>query len=208
MLFVGTYFVQSEQDKISGKDAFQICQSFDKHARQIIICQHHIPVVADGDGRGDNPCAVYVLLLHPVQPRCDAGQGLSASLFPLQQRIAFLESKVDIVLLDFIQSDLFHTRRVPQRKIIQPLGDGRVFIHFRIGHVLGFIFCPFPAEKPLITGIGFRGVFKDCLIDWHRQTFTVFDLPAGCRTVSFIGKLSFALDEADGVRFRYGILLF
>ncbi len=168
MLFIRTYFVQGQQYKIPRADVFQVCQTLDEYTGQVIVCQHHIPVVADGDGRGNYPCAVYVLLLHPVQSRCNAGQRLSASLFPLQQRIVFLEGKVDVMFLDLIQPDFLKERGIPQGEVIQPSGDSRVFIHFCIRHVLDFIFCPFPAKQTFITRIGFRRVFKDCLVDGHR----------------------------------------
>ena len=114
MFFISAYFVQCQQYKISGPDTLQVRQTLDEHTAQVIVCQYHVPVVADGDGRGNHPGTVYILILHPVKPCCNAGQCLSASLFPLQQRIAFLEGKVDVVPLDLIQADFFHTGGIPQ----------------------------------------------------------------------------------------------
>ena len=88
-----------------GTDALQVFGLLDKEKGQSIIFKHHVPVVADGDGRGDHPGAVHVLALHPVEPRSDAGKGLAAALFPLQEGIPLLEDQVDVVELDFIQPD-------------------------------------------------------------------------------------------------------
>ena len=66
MFFISAYFVQCQQHKISGSDTFQVRQAFDEYTGQVIICQYHVPVVADGDGRGYYPRTVYVLVLHPV----------------------------------------------------------------------------------------------------------------------------------------------
>ena len=43
--------VEGHQDKIAGLDPIQIPQPFHEHIGYIIIGQHHIPVIADGDGR-------------------------------------------------------------------------------------------------------------------------------------------------------------
>ncbi len=81
--------------------------------------------------------------------------------------------------LDLIQTDFLKKGRIPQGKIIQPLCNRRIFIHFGKKYVLAFIFRPFSAEQPFITGIGLRGVFEHCPIDRYRKAFTVPDLSAG-----------------------------
>ncbi len=49
MFLIGAYLVQRDKDKISGLDAFQIGKPADQDAGQVIVGQHHIPVIPDGD---------------------------------------------------------------------------------------------------------------------------------------------------------------
>ncbi len=117
---------------------------------------------------------MYVLFLHPVQSCRNAGQRLSTPLLPLQERILFLEGKVDVMLLDLIQLDLLHKRRIPQGKVIQPVCELWIFLHFCKSKVLPFVFCPLSGKQFFIAGVILQGIIINCPIDWHRQTLAVF----------------------------------
>jgi len=92
---------------VSGPDAVKVLQPLHEHIGQTVILQHHIPVVADGDGRGHHPGGVKVLLLHPVKPGGDGGQRLAAALFPLEKAVLFLQHQIDVVPLDVVELDHF-----------------------------------------------------------------------------------------------------
>ena len=43
--------IKGHQHKVAGLDPLQIPQPFHEHIRHVIVGQHHIPVIADRDGR-------------------------------------------------------------------------------------------------------------------------------------------------------------
>ena len=94
--------VEGNKDYIPGADALEILQPLHKNIGQTVIGQYHIPVVANGDGRGYHPCMMDMLPLHAIPGNRDAGQRFTASLFPLEQAVFLLQHQIDVVFLQIV----------------------------------------------------------------------------------------------------------
>lgn len=129
LLLIRSQLVQCYQHKIAGPDPPQISQSFHKYIGQAVIGQNHIPVVADRDSGGYNPCGMYALLFHAAHSGGDGGQCFPAALLPLKHSISLLQNMVNVLTLDVIKTNELLIFRVPQGKVTQLGSDLRVLWH-------------------------------------------------------------------------------
>ena len=189
-----------------GLDVLQVSGLLDKEEGQAVVFQHHVPVVADGDGRGDHPGAVHVLALHPVEPRRDAGQGLAAALFPLQEGIPLLEDQVDVVELDFIETDFFHQGGVPEGEPGEPFPDSGIFLHLRKGAALAVVLLAFLPEQTLVSREGSWIVVQYCLIDRDGEVAAVVQYFSGGGAISPVNEFVIPLYQEEPFFFGRGDL--
>ena len=150
---------------------------------------------------------MYVLALHAVEPGSDPGQGLAASLLPLQEGIALLEDQVDVVELDFVQPDFLHQGGVPEGEPGEPCADICIFLHLRKGAALAFILPTLFPEKALISREGSRVVVQHCLADGDGEVAAVFQLLSCGGAVSLVGEPTVPLYQEEALFLRCGHLL-
>ena len=109
----------------------QIRQLFNHHIGKTVVFKHNIPVVLDGDGRRDNPGAIRILLLHPIQSGGDASQCFTTALLPLKECVPFLQNQIKIVHLLIVQMNPLFILRIVEGESVQPCGDTAVHFHIR-----------------------------------------------------------------------------
>ena len=200
------HLIEGHQDKIPWADALQILQALHEHIGQTVIFQHHIPVVADGDGRGNDPGAVKPLLFHAVHPCGDGRQRFPAALLPLEKAISLLQNTVDVLPLEVVELDYLFILHVPEGKFLQPCGDVRIFRHLTEGLALTVILPPPASEETLIAGKTSRLVVQHGLIDGDRLLLLRPYLPARFRAVCLVLELVVLFDQSDDVPRRPFVL--
>ena len=206
LLFVLADLVQRQDHKIARSDALQVSQPLHKHIGKTRALQNHIPVVADGDGAGNDPYTVDSSHFHAVLPRENGGGCFAAALFPLQEGIPLLERQVDIVALERIQVDVSMILGVPILKATDPVSKLRVFGHLGKGLLLIVILPAFPAQQPLIARKPLRLIVQHRLIDRHRRTHLVRQELCHFPAVCLVDKAVFLLDQTNFVPLRLGVL--
>ena len=91
---VFTELVQRDKDEVATADPLKIRKPFYENIGQAVVWQHHVPVVAYGNGAGHYPGVMDVFPFHSVLPKGNAGQRLTAALLPLKQAIPLLQHKI------------------------------------------------------------------------------------------------------------------
>ena len=207
LLLVLAHFIEGHQHKIPGLDTLQILQPFHEHIGQAVILHDHIPVVADGDGRGNHPGRVNVLLLHAVAACGNAGQRLTAALLPLEKAIPLLKHPVDVLPLQVVEPDRFLILCVPQGEVFKPCCNLRVIRHITEVLTLILILPTLSAQKPLKAFEVLRAVLQHSIINLCGTKCTVPHHLSGSGAVAFIGQGVVVFHQGDHIPFRLHHLL-
>ena len=146
---------------------------------------------------------MYVLALHAVEPGSDPGQGLAASLLPLQEGVALLEDQVDVVELYLIEPDLFHQGGVPEGEPGEPCPDSRIFLHLRKRAALAFVLPALFPEQAFISREVPRPVVQHCLADGDGEVAAVLQLLSCGGAVGLVGEFIVPLHQEEALLFGF-----